>query len=365
MAPILRIGVIGLGEIAQVSHISVLNNLSDYFLITYLCDVSPSALEHCSRKVTGATPKTTSDPAELCSSPDVDVVLICSAHGFHPSQAIMALQNDKYALVEKPLALCYKDIEAMQEAEKKSKGKIFVGYQRRYAQAFVDAVKEVGGIGKIQYGRVRDIIGPNSGFVAQSATFPKKFADFKKEDSEAMVAIQDQNIEQALKNEFGVEVTPSSKEFLGLLGGLGSHDLSAMREILGMPQKVLGSSLGMPFWTVLFQFDGFAVTYESGLNNVPVFDAHIEIYSENKIVRVDYDSPYIKGLPVTMTIRERFETGYQERTVRKTYEDPYTLEFLQFYDCAVNRKTPKTSVDDAKNDLDIFKMIMQSGKVSE
>lgn len=130
----------------------------------------------------------------------------------------MALENDKYALVEKPLALCYKDLEAMQEAEKKSKGKIFVGYQRRYAQAFVDAVEEVGGIGKIQYGRVRDIIGPNSTFVAQSATFPKKFSDFKKEDSEAMVAVLDKKVEHALKNEFGVEVTPSSKEFLGLLG---------------------------------------------------------------------------------------------------------------------------------------------------
>jgi predicted dehydrogenase len=146
---------------------------------------------------------------------------------------------------------------------------------------------------------------------------------------------------------------------------LGTHDLSAMREILGMPQKVLGSSLGMPFWTVLFQFDGFAVTYESGLNNVPVFDAHIEVYSEEKIVRINYDSPYVKGLPVTMTIRERVGSGYQERTVRKTYEDPYTLEFLNFYNCVVNGKTPKTSVDDAKFDLDIFKMIMQSGKVSE
>lgn len=137
-----------------------------------------------------------------------------------------------------------------------------------------------------------------------------------------------------------------------------------MREILGKPQKVLGSSLGIPFWTVLFQFDGFAVTYESGLNNVPTFDAHIEVYSEDRIVRVNYDTPYVKGLPVTMTVRERFEGGYQERMVRKTYEDPYTLEFKTFYDCVVNGRIPKTSVEDARNDLDIFKMVMQSGKVA-
>ncbi|KAF7866792.1 hypothetical protein EAF04_005634 [Stromatinia cepivora] len=366
MPEILRVGIIGLGEIAQVSHISVLNNLSDYYTITYLCDPSSTALEHCSSKVTGKKPKTTSDAAKLCSSPDVDVVLISSAHGFHPSQAILALHNDKYTLVEKPLALCYRDIEQLEEAEKGSAGKIFVGYQRRYAQAFVDAVSEVGGLAKIQYARVRDIIGPNSVFVGQSATYPRKFSDFKQEDSEAMSAVLDEQITHALGTEYGVDVTPSSKEFLGFFGILATHDLSAMREILGgMPQKVLGSSLGLPFWTVLFQYDGFAVTYESGVNNVPIFDAHIEVYSEDKIVRVNYDTPYVKGLPVTMTIRERIgESGYQERTVRKTYEDPYTLEFLEFHDCAVKGKTPKTSVKDARKDLDLFKMIMQSSRIS-
>jgi predicted dehydrogenase len=147
---------------------------------------------------------------------------------------------------------------------------------------------------------------------------------------------------------------------------LGSHDLSAMREIIGMPQRVLGASVATPIWTVLFQYDGFPVTYESGINNVPIFDAHIEIYSQEKIVRVNYDTPYVKGLPVTMTIREKINgakgDGYQERTVRKTYEDPYTLEFLQFHKCVLEKGSSKTSPEDFRQDLDLFKMIMQAGK---
>ena len=35
---------------------------------------------------------------------------------------------------------------------------------------------------------------------------------------------------------------------LMVLGGLGSHDLSAMRETLGKPVSILGASLGFPFW---------------------------------------------------------------------------------------------------------------------
>lgn len=98
---------------------------------------------------------TTSNPEELITSPEVDVVVLCNVNAFHANHAILALQNNKYVFVEKPLALNYRDIDAVIQAEKASEAKVFVGYQRRYAVAFLDAVKEVGGMHKIQYARIR------------------------------------------------------------------------------------------------------------------------------------------------------------------------------------------------------------------
>ena len=46
----------------------------------------------------------------------------------------------------------------------------------------------------------------------------------------------------------GLPVTPETTLMWRVFGGLGSHDLSVMREVLGMPEKVVGSSLGFPFW---------------------------------------------------------------------------------------------------------------------
>lgn len=136
-----------------------------------------------------------------------------------------------------------------------------------------------------------------------------------------------------------------------------------MREIIGMPKSVAGAVLTFPgIFSVLFHYDGFPVTYESGFTQIPQFDASIEIYSAEKIVRVNYDTPYVKGLPVTMTVREKVgEAGFQERQVRKTYTDPYTIEMFEIYDCVVNKKAPKTSVSDARNDIELFKMILQAG----
>jgi predicted dehydrogenase len=380
-APVLRVGIIGCGEISQVAHIPNINFLSHRFRITYLCDISQDSLRHCAQRVLGETPRLTSSAKELCSSPDVDVVIIANADAYHVDHGIHALQNDKYCLIEKPASICFRDIDRLIEAERTSQGKVFVGTMRRYAPAFLDAVEEVGGMEKITYARVRDIIGPNATFVDQSCTFPQRFNDFSELDSQDRMSRENDIYEQALSKEFGLKVTPETQRMLRVLGALvfhplfdpwgftdnkdrlGTHDLSAMREIIGMPDGVAGAFLKLPgIFSVLFKYNGFPVTYESGLNEVPQFDAHIEVYSPAKIVRVEFDTPYVRGLPATITVREKLGTGgFQERKVRKTYEDAYTLELLDFYDCAVNKKSPKSSAQDARQDIELFKMIMVAG----
>lgn len=96
--------------------------------------------------------------------------------------------------------------------------------------------------------RVSDIIGPNSYFVGQSGTFPQKFNDFSDTDIQDKDQKAEEMIHTALHEECGIAVTPESTRMWRLLGSLGSHDLSVMREALGMPQKVIGTSLGYPFW---------------------------------------------------------------------------------------------------------------------
>lgn len=185
----------------------------------------------------------------LCASADVDVVLVVNSDEYHAAHAILALQHDKHVLVEKPLALTKRDMIAIEEAERQSKGQLMVGYMRRYAAPFEDAVREIGGMDKILYARVRDIIGPNSFFVGQSGTFPRRFTDFEPEDAADKEARGKEMVKTALIDECGgVPVTAETTRMWRLLGGLGSHDLSVMREALGMPEKVVGSHLGPPFW---------------------------------------------------------------------------------------------------------------------
>ena len=242
------------GMVTQVVHIPTLNYMSHLFQVTYLCDVSEEALKHSQLKVAGALkPKTTLICEELCTSSEGDLVIIASNHPLNASQAELALKANKHVFIEKPIALTLQDTDRIIAADKAAGGsKVFVGYMRRYAAAFVDAVKEVGSIGQIRYARVRDIIGPNSVFIGQSATFPKTFNDYKPGDTEALRQKTEDDMQQALRVELGVTPTKERKMMWDFLSMLGSHDLSAMREIIGMPTGVIGFSpcatSGSPFW---------------------------------------------------------------------------------------------------------------------
>ena len=150
------------------------------------------------------------------------------------------------------MALSLKDVDTIIKAESASTGRVMVGYMRRYAAAFLDAVEELGSMDKIRYARVRDIVGPNSTFVSQSGTFPRSFSDYTEEDVRASKEATNDLLRQALEIELNLPLNPATTTMWRHLGSLGSHDLSAMRELLGMPTAVLGASLcrteGSPFW---------------------------------------------------------------------------------------------------------------------
>ena len=79
-------------------------------------------------------------------------------------------------------------------------------------------------------------------------------------------------------------------------------------------------------------------------------------------MKICFDSPYVKGLPTTLHIRENLEGGsLRESVIRKTYEDAYTLEMKELYAFAVEGKPVKTTAADAKKDLEIAGMIMKAG----
>ena len=149
-----RVGIVGCGEVTQVIHLPTLIFLSHLFHITVLCDVSPTALAHCSARLPHPH-RTVSQAYEVWISKDVDVVFILSPDEFHAKFIVATLFTGNDVFVEKPMALTIRDADRIMDAERRSGRRVMVGYMRRYAAAWKDALEEIGGAGEVAYARVR------------------------------------------------------------------------------------------------------------------------------------------------------------------------------------------------------------------
>jgi predicted dehydrogenase len=350
----MKVGVVGLGEVAQVIHLPILQDHSDKFEIAAICDISQELLSALGERYTVPAEHRYSSYADLARQRDLDAVLVLNSDEYHTSTALAAIQYGKHVLIEKPMCLTRQEAEAIINARHDAGVQVMVGYMRRYAPAFVQAAQHVRALEKINYARVRDIIGQNAQFVEQSSVVLRP----RDIPAEAM-RDRAERASQLIKTAIG-DAPPEMVCAYRLLCGLSCHSLSAMRELLGMPRRVIAARQCDSFLTALFEYESFTVTFETGIDHNRRFDAHIQVYGETKEIRVQYDTPYIRHLPTQLFLTETSGEALEERVIRPTFTDPYTFELLHFYEVVTHNVQPKTSAEDFLYDLDLFDMIMNA-----
>ena len=252
------------------------------------------------------------------------------------------------------MCLTREEAQAIIQARDDAGVQVMVGYMRRYAPAFVQAVEQVRTLEKITYARVRDIIGQNAQFVDQSSVVMRP-GDIPQEAMSDRTARAIRLVKAAIG-----DVPAELARTYRLLCGLSSHDLSAMRELLGMPKRVLAAHQAGAFLNVLFEYEGYTVNFETGIDHNRRFDAHITIYGESQEIRVQYDTPYIRQLPTRLFLRETHGEAFEEREIRPTFTDAYTIELRHFADVVAKNSRPKTSAEDFLYDLDLFEQIISA-----
>jgi predicted dehydrogenase len=347
----LKVGLIGLGEVAQIIHLPILQQLSHKYEIAALCDISPTLLEELGEQYNVTNLYT--NAKDLTEQADLDAVFVLNSDEYHAECAIWAANNGKHVLIEKPMTLNEKDADAIIRARDAAGVQIMVGYMRRFAPAFLQAVEEVKSLPAIRYARIRDIIGQNRLMIEQTSNV-KRYSDIPKE------AIDDKWRRAAeMVDEVLAGAPQQVKNSYRLLCGLNSHDLSAMRELIGMPKRVVSAAHWNDgyYITATLEYDGYFATFETGVDDQRRFDAHLEVFGTTKQIKVQYDTPYIRHLPTTLEIKETIGEAFNETTVRPTFTDPYTKELEYFYSVITEGVQPKTTPEDYKDDLKLFKMI--------
>jgi len=346
----IKVGIVGCGEVAQIMHWPSLYQLVDQFEVTALCDVSPLILEKLGKLWNVQT--LTTNHRELVARNDVDAILVANPNAFHAEVTLDAIAAGKHVLVEKPMCVTRREAEQIIGAQKNSNVVVQVGYMRRYAPAFLEGCQAVKAMKEIKFARVRDFIGQNSLIVNPTSRVVRdeQLPDSVKNDSKLR--------EEALMDEaLGGKPSPVLRRAYAIMLGLSSHDLSAMRELLGMPNKVLFAAQrgGGLYLAATFDYGPYLCQFETGIDGIARFDAHLEVYGNEKVVRIQYDTPYVRNLPIRLFVTEdNGRGGVTNVDSHPVWGDPFVAEWKTFYENVTENKAAKTSPADFAQDLELF-----------
>ncbi|MCX7797252.1 MAG: Gfo/Idh/MocA family oxidoreductase [Melioribacter sp.] len=124
-----RLGIIGLGSIAQLVHLPILSKLENVELAA-LCEINRSRLKTIGEKFPTAVKYT--DYLEMISKEKLDAVIIATPTSTHLEIAINCLKNNVNLLIEKPIALNYEEAKKIHSFATKQKKIVMVGMNLRF-----------------------------------------------------------------------------------------------------------------------------------------------------------------------------------------------------------------------------------------
>lgn len=145
--PMIHVGIIGCGKIAQVRHIPEYED-NPNAQITGFFDLNHDRAVQLAKEHGG---KAFSSVEELLQDSEIDAVSVCVANSVHADITIQALKAGKHVLCEKPMATTLEDCEKMVKAARDSHRYLMIDQNQRFARAHVKAKEllDEGVIGKV------------------------------------------------------------------------------------------------------------------------------------------------------------------------------------------------------------------------
>jgi predicted dehydrogenase/threonine dehydrogenase-like Zn-dependent dehydrogenase len=139
-ADTVRLGIIGAGN-----HVTsaLMPAFSSVGRIEVRGISAPSGLTAAHVASKYGIPRVFSDATELILDDDIDAIVVATRHDSHTELAIKALSAGKHVWVEKPLALDFEGIDAIESAAEESGCLVLVGFNRRFSPLTRGAIQYV------------------------------------------------------------------------------------------------------------------------------------------------------------------------------------------------------------------------------
>jgi predicted dehydrogenase len=350
----LRIGVAGLGAVAQAVHLPLLARLADTFEIAALCDLSPALLAALGDRYLVPAKARFGSVDALLEGASIDGLLVLTS-GSHGAVALAALERGIPVLCEKPLAYTRAEADAL--AASPNAGQLLLGYMKVFDPAVVEAARISGdpasGLGSIRSIEVT-VLHPTSEAQLGFAHLLSAPSHFQPGTTNPLEEATNELVRRA--------IGPAAADVLGRIYGgtlLSSivHELSVIRAVAGgvvaidrvdtWPADEFPGSVGLNGRLA----DGTRVTIGwHYLENYPAYREDVRFHHVGGSVELTFPSPYRLHEPTLLTVA----TGGNEtrrRVVFDSIDEAFEVELLAFRDMIRDGAPARTGIADGRADI--------------
>jgi predicted dehydrogenase len=354
-----RVGVLGLGAVAQAVHLPLLDRLADRFRIAAIADLSPSLVDVIGERYRVAPANRFTDLHGLLSSQDIDALMILTS-GSHGDAILAGLDRGVAVFAEKPLAWTLAEADAIAArlaADEQSR--LQVGYMKLYDPAVVEALEVAGNEGRV--GTIRSIevrvLHPTSErqlaharLLPPPSDIPTATIDRLRAEGERLQSVA-----------VGPAAATLGRLYSNIVLGSIVHELALIRAFAGDPVAIDAVDVWPDgVWPPSVSIDGqlgggarFAIRWHF-LPDYPAYREEVRVITERSSIELEFPSPYLLHAPTDLHVAEltRGGAGDDRRDTRfRSVAEAFEEELLAFNRLVVDGTPPKAGIVEGRADI--------------
>jgi predicted dehydrogenase len=339
----LRVGVVGLGAVAQAVHLPLLAKHPELFRVSAVCDLSRSACADLGERFGIEDARRFGDAEALIAADDLDAVAILTP-GSHGELAVAAARAGLAIFCEKPLAYTLAEADALAELAPR----LQLGYMKVYDPAVERARQLLADRPPPRSVEVTVLHPPDAPQLAHAGLLPSP-TDVDEAVLADLLAADGELLRRALGD------VPSG---LGRLYGnviLGSivHDLAVIRYLAGGPLELEYADA----WETSVALAG---TLGGGtrvsirwhyLEGYPAYREEVRVHDEQGSVSVTFPAPYLLHAPTVLRVVGDGGNGSEEISETRSTVEAFERQWLAFAAFVREDATPRAGIAEGRQDI--------------
>lgn len=356
---LLRIGVVGLGAVAQSVHLPLIKRRWDLFDLAAVADLSPTLLGQIGTQYGISPEHQHHNLASMLAGEELDAVVLLTS-GSHGAPALQCIEAGVAVLCEKPLAFSLEEIHTLRKAERNhGRPMLLLGYMKEYDPAVLALKERLPGMKDMRYLNV-EVLHPAGSAQLAFANLRPGARDIPAEVVSKLVASDAAKLDAALGQD-----SPEllRRLYSGVILGSLIHDIALVRSLVGPLQKVDA----VHHWAEQDEpgsieisataADGVRVHFNwHFLADYPVYRETVTVHHTTGSAKLEFGVPYLLNAPTTLQLTENAGPGASDRTIKDVTE-AFEQELVAFHRMVDGGEAPPTGIGEGEADVRVAQLI--------